>query len=319
MPTRNDSISALLPVKNGQEYLTFLLPSILSMLNQTDDLIVVNDGSTDSSRDLIEEFVRIDSRIKLINTDGVGLVSALNLGVDASEKSWIARFDVDDSYSKTRLDQQRKLAVGNVALIFSDYEFMGRNGKTLGRVYSAISPIATALSLITGQRTAHPVVLINRKLLLKCGGYDKSDFPVEDLALWLKISKFGGIVSVPSLLLYYRLSDNSISAKNRKIQNLKKAQIINDFDSWQTLHTKCLNDFKETISLYETFPHSSQRIFLHLRDLAISGKQTGTHVPFIKLLKILGVMNSVKVAMAGFKISVRAIYRRIYRFTLKFS
>lgn len=319
MSTPKDSISALLPVKNGQKYLKSLLPSILSMLNENDELIVVNDGSTDSSSDLVEEFAQTDSRIRLINTEGLGLVNALNLGVGASEKSWIARFDVDDKYSPTRLVEQRKLAFDDTALIFSDYEFVGKKGKTLGRVYSAIGPFPSALSLISSQRSAHPVALINRNLLQKCGGYDKSDFPVEDLALWLKISQFGKVVSVPYLLLHYQLSDNSISAKNRKIQNLKKAEIINNCDSWGMWLSKCLNDFKETVSLYQTFPHSSQRIFLHLRDLAHSKKLTKGRVPFIELLKILGVLNSVKVALAGFQISVLAIYRRIYRLTIKIS
>ena len=76
MPQLCHSISALLPVKNGEIYLPSLIPGILRMLNQYDDLIIVNDGSSDSSKDIIEEFSKYDSRIKLVNTSGIGLVNA---------------------------------------------------------------------------------------------------------------------------------------------------------------------------------------------------------------------------------------------------
>lgn len=318
MSDLSHSISALLPVRNGQEYLPSLIPRILGMLTKSEELIIVNDGSTDSSPAIIEEFAKIDSRIKLINTTGSGLVNALNLGIKASTNGWIARFDVDDTYSELRLDRQRELIDNNIALIFADYKFVSKKGRSLGHVYSAIYPLPSALALISSQRSAHPVVLINKQILMRCGGYVESDFPVEDLALWMRISTLGTIVSVPEALLCYQLSISSISANNRKIQKFKKAEVVRNFDLWGDWQSLCQDNFKETITLYQTSPNSIQRIFLHLRDLLIAQKLTGIQVPLIQLLREAGPLITIKLAFSGIQISAMAINRKIHRIIGKF-
>jgi glycosyltransferase involved in cell wall biosynthesis len=313
LPTSN-AISALLPVKNGQEYLTTLVPLILDMLNCDDELIVVNDGSSDASSEIIQKFATGDSRVQLINTSGCGLVGALNLGVQASKKQWIARFDVDDSYSNERIVNQRKFIAPEVVLIFSDYEFVSKTGNTLGRVYSAILPIPSALSLITSQRTAHPVALINKLALQKCGGYDAADFPVEDLALWLKMSYLGKIVSDSNVLLHYQLSSSSVSANNRNAQRIKRNQLISKSKSWGVWQTECLNDFLKTVAVYQTLPNAPQRIFLHLRDLVIAKKHTGIPVHLWRLLIDIGLVMTLKLLLAGVHLSFYTFCRKGYRF-----
>ena len=319
MSDLSHSISALLPVRNGQEYLPSLIPSILGMLTKSEELIIVNDGSTDSSPTIIEEFAKIDSRIKLISTTGLGLVNALNLGIKASTNGWIARFDVDDTYSQLRLDRQRELIDDDIALIFADYKFISNKGRSLGHVYSAIYPLPSALAIISGQRSAHPVVLINKQILIRCGGYVESDFPVEDLALWMRISTMGTIVSVPEVLLCYRLSINSISANNRKIQRLKKSELVKNFDLWGDWQRLCQDNFKETISLYQASPDSAKRILLHLRDLLIAQKLTGVPVPLIRLIRDAGLFVTIKMIFSGIQISAMAINRKIYRIIGKFA
>jgi glycosyltransferase involved in cell wall biosynthesis len=288
------------------------------MLNESDDLIIVNDGSIDSSREIIENFIKFDSRVKLINTPGLGLVKALNLGVESSENGWIARFDVDDNYPEFRLDLQRNLISEDIALIFADYEFVSEKGRPLGRVYSAVFPSQSALALVSGQRSAHPVALLNRQAIINCGGYDESKFPVEDLALWLKISNLGKIVSVPTVLLRYRLSVKSVSAQNRKIQNVNKSVLVKNFESWADLQLECQKNFKNTIALYETTSGSAQRIFLHMRDIFIVRKFTGIPVPIIWILRELGVLTTFKLAFVGVRVVTEAVTRRLYRFIGKY-
>lgn len=222
MALSNRAISALLPVKNGEIYLDVLLPNILSMLSPGDELVVINDGSSDQTKSIIEKFSASDLRVNLINTPGIGLVNALNLGVESAQHQWIARFDVDDQYPKDRLEEQRKLLSNEVSVIFSDYQFISKRGANLGAIYSAVFPLPTVLSLFSSQRTAHPSALINKELLIKCGGYLEQDYPAEDLALWLRLSEFGEIISVPKTLLLYRLSGASISGQSRQAQLRKK-------------------------------------------------------------------------------------------------
>ena len=124
MSAQGNRVSCLLPVKNGEDYLGLLIPAILAMLQRDDEVVIVDDGSTDESSRIIERHMREDKRIKVIQTEGIGLVSALNLGVSESINPWIARFDVDDVFDPSRLSIQRLLIADSIAVVFSDYSFI---------------------------------------------------------------------------------------------------------------------------------------------------------------------------------------------------
>lgn len=312
-----ESITALLPVKNGERYLRQLIPSIAKMLNDCDDLIIVNDGSLDNSVDIINEFISADSRINLLNTEGIGLVNALNLGVSLSNKTWIARFDVDDEYSENRLFEQRKLISESVAVIFSDYQIVTARKMKLGKIYSAVLPNASMLSLVSSQRTAHPVALIRRSYLIQSGGYQTQDFPAEDLALWLRMSHFGEVVSSPSFNLFYQLSKGSISAKNRELQRLRRTNILQDYKDWSVWRDRNVETFSEQIFTYKSLPFGYHRIFLHLRDFKVLQKTIGIKTPLTPLLRILGYKAILKILLPALTISMSTLRRRIYRITLK--
>ncbi len=314
MNPSSNCISAVLPIKNGQTYLKSLLPNILAMLSPNDELIVVNDGSTDQTKSITEDFCELDSRIKLINTHGVGLVCALNLGIESASYDWIARFDVDDDYTRNRLDEERSLLGDDVSVIFSDYQFISNTGMNLGSVYSAIFPLPTLLSLFSSQRTAHPSALINKKFLIQCGGYLQQDYPAEDLALWLRLSHYGKILSIPKTLLLYRLSGASISAQSRKTQLIKKEEIILDYEFWSLWQDKCIHLLDETILGYLSMPNTPERILLHLRDLRMVAGLTDIKVPYKQILAKIGLAMFFRMIYAMMKITYYTILRRAYRF-----
>jgi glycosyltransferase involved in cell wall biosynthesis len=312
-----ESITALLPVKNGERFLSRLIPSITKMLNDCDDLIIVDDGSTDNSVNIIDEFISSDSRIKLLSTEGIGLVNALNLGIEHSNRNWIARFDVDDEYSANRLFEQRKLMRESIAVIFSDYQIVTGNKISLGRIYSAVLPNASMLSLVSSQRTAHPVALIRRSYLIQSGSYQTEDFPAEDLALWFRLSLFGEVVSSSCLLLFYQLSKGSISAKNRELQSFRRIRILQDYQEWSRWRDRNVETFSEQISTYKSLPFGYHRIFLHLRDFKVLQKTIGIRTPLTPLLRILGYKTLFKMFLPALTISVSVLQRRIYRLTLR--
>lgn len=306
-------ISAILPVKNGEKYLQRLLPDVLDMLQEHDEVIIINDGSSDQSRQIIEKFSDLDARIHLLNTTGVGLVNALNLGISASINPWIARFDVDDLFPKDRLSEQRKLISNDVSVIFSDYRFVSQRGLPLGRVPSAVFPDAVRLSILSSQRTAHPVSLINRRLLLQAGGYRSLDYPAEDLALWLRLSSLGKVVSSPKILLSYRLTVGSVSMQNRKVQKDKTKEIISNFDLWKNWQEACITNFYNTVSLYASSSCASARIFLHIRDIQLAQPFTGISMRHREIYRTLGTFGYAKVFFAGIWLTSWAVIRRIYR------
>ena len=322
MSTRATSISCLLPVKNGEDYLGGLIPAILGMLEQGDEVVIVNDGSTDETSKIIESHMLKDKRIKLIETDGIGLVSALNLGISESNNPWIARFDVDDVFDPSRLSVQRLLISDSIAVVFSDYSITSQSGYHLGTIHSAISARATLLSLASAQRTPHPVALINRDLLLASGGYLHEDYPAEDLGLWFRLSGFGELVSSPHTLLRYRLNRNSVSGLNREKQLTKKDQLIHAWPYWNDVYNTCLSSFTETKALYLNSEGGFERILLHLRDLKIVSNSLSEPMRLSRLVKEIDFCTKVGLIRAGIKLafwgSVRKAYRlfqKKYRFT----
>jgi glycosyltransferase involved in cell wall biosynthesis len=313
MSTQGNSVSCLLPVKNGEDYLGVLIPSILAMLELEDEVIIVNDGSTDQTSRIIESYMINDKRIRLIQTEGIGLVSALNLGLSESVNPWIARFDVDDLYDPSRICNQRRLIADSIAIIFSDYSFMSHSGHYLGTVHSAVTAPATLLSLVSAQRTPHPVSLINREYLLAAGGYLLEEYPAEDLGLWLRISNFGELVSTPTILLKYRLSGKSVSKLNREKQLRKKDQLILNWSGWDEVYNNCLLVFSETTAFYLSLEGGYERILLHLRELRIVSNTLAKPVKISQLFKEFDFRIKIGLFSAGIKLIYWLSVRKIYR------
>ncbi len=318
MSTELPYISALLPSKNGERYLSRLIPRILLMLGENDELLVVNDGSTDNSSLILADLAKSDARLKIVTTVGVGLVTALNLGIAEAKNPWVARFDVDDEYPLNRINLQRKLIEDNIVAIFSDYSFTTSVGVSLGTLPSAITSNPTKLSLVSSQRTPHPVALLNRASVLSVGGYRVEDFPAEDLGLWFRLLERGRFLSVPKVLLSYRLSGSSISSSNRKEQFANKSKIIISFRSWDVLVQNCLEEFSSTISCYLRHQRSTARIILHLRDVAKAAKLSGIKFSMIQLLLTLPLLTLIKIPFVSIDILTKTMARRIYRLAKNF-
>ena len=265
-------ISAVLPIYNGDKYINFSLPTILSNLDVNDELIVVNNGSTDNTEQSLKKWARLDKRINLISLKEPGLVNALNLGLSESSNEWIARFDIDDIYPTNRISEQRRLISPDYVAIFTDYEFISSSNLPLGYVPSAILPAAVSLSLVTSQRTPHPSVLYSKSAVMNVGGYRNIDFPAEDLSLWLRLSKIGKLTSVPLNLLKYRISPGSITSRNQDAITSLTRKLMNtiglNLDDLSTV----VNNYKEFTQSYSVYPESNLRKLLLLRDLFYARK-----------------------------------------------
>lgn len=269
--TRNP-ISVLLPVKNGLIYLPKLRKYFASNLSSDDQLIIVNDGSTDGSAEYLKDWAGKNSNVSLINTKGEGLVRCLNLGIKESNHNWIARFDVDDSYTEHRLDYQSQVANGSTVAVFSDYTFVNTSNEYYGRIASPIYPIPTVISLANNLRTAHPSVLFSKEAVVEVGGYRETDYLGEDLSLWLRLSKIGELVSVPKNLLNYRLTSGSTTSQNRKKVITKKDEILRNFPLNSYYFSICLDSIDQIFDQYDQVDLGCARKILLLMDLLAASR-----------------------------------------------
>ena len=267
-------ISGVLPVHNGEKFIDKSIPLILSNLNFDDELVIINNGSTDCSYKKLEKWSNIDSRINLITTKTPGLVKALNLGIEESCNNWVARFDIDDNYEPDRLKHQRAALSGNIIAIFTDYDIFSASHNYLGTIPSALDANAVAVSLISSQRTAHPSVLFSKEAVINAGCYRDIDFPAEDLSLWLRMSRLGDLISIPKTLLHYRLSTGSItgSKKNEAKEITKK--LLNNIGINQEKALDLIENFESVIELYKKNNYARVRELLILKDLYYLSKNT---------------------------------------------
>lgn len=220
--TRNPSISVLMPVYNCEKYLR---ESIESILNQTYDdfeFIIVNDGSTDNSIEIIKAYH--DDRIVFINQQHKGLIYSLNHGLQKAKASYIARMDGDDIALPERLftqlsfmNKHHDIGVLGTGCLFIDQQgfLTGRKLDSSGDHFEILNNIIKACDRVS---IIHPTAMIRKEILLTVGGYNER-FPVcEDVDLWLRIANISKLHVIPDVLLLFRVHQNSVSITRRRVQ-----------------------------------------------------------------------------------------------------
>lgn len=305
----------LMPVKNGQKYLKQAIAGLEENCQPEDEILVIDDGSTDETGPLLKKWAMFNPQARVISSPKPGLVEALNFGIQESSKDWIARFDVDDRYDVNRILETKRHIRGDTVCIFSDYEFKTTNGRALGYMPSAVDDNKTYLSLVTSQRTAHPSVCFNKAAAVEVGGYRHKDFPAEDLSLWLRISKSGKIISIPRSFLKYTVSSSSVSGTLRYKSLEKKELLLSSFNFLPESIERGIAEIEESRIFYSNFTHSQERYLLHLRDLAlICDKMPNPDSKAIKLIKqkIFREFRNYAPALSLFsQMFLRKIYRKM--------
>jgi glycosyltransferase involved in cell wall biosynthesis len=259
-------VSAVLPIRNGQDWIPEALIEISNLLESQDELIIIDDHSTDSTWEILEAF-NCQPSLKKIKNPGVGLVSALNEGIRVAQHEWIARFDVDDKYRTSRLDRQLAAITPRTVAIFSDYRIVTAEGKDLGLIPSPIHPAATALSLVHSDRTAHPSVIFRRDSALSVGLYGQKDFPCEDLSLWLRLATIGDLVSIPSDELIYSLRKTSVSGSRYFEAKKRSTEILLASGQMSTFIARAIGEFDEILKSYKGVNLGVERSLVFIRDL----------------------------------------------------
>jgi glycosyltransferase involved in cell wall biosynthesis len=262
------SVTALLPVKNGMKYILTAKEQLSRTCRKFDEIIVIDDESTDGTLPELKRWELEDSRVRVISNSGQGLVSALNLGLQEASNNWVARFDVDDKYTQNRIDQQVAVVDSETIAIFSDYEICRPNGDSLGKIPSPVDSDAVKISLVNSRRTAHPSVLFSREAVLSVGGYRAEDFPAEDLSLWLRMSRVGKLVSVPQLLLKYQLGTSSVSGQHRSLIVKRTSELLQQIGVEDAAIKSGFQRVDEILDIYSELNLGKERQLLFLMELS---------------------------------------------------
>jgi len=205
-------ISVVMPVYNSETYLQESANSILNQTYTNFEFIVINDGSTDGSLDILTEYAEKDNRIAIINQQNSGLSNSLNRGIELSRSDLIARMDADDISNPTRLEEQFNFMNNNpeVAVAGTAFELFGENTKSKIVTMPATNKTIRK-NLPFRFCLCHPTVMFRRKTIVDAGGYQGTG-PCQDLELWLRLSRNKTLqfANLEKPLLKYRIHQDQI-------------------------------------------------------------------------------------------------------------
>ena len=195
-----------MPAYNAEKYLREAIDSILTQTFTDFEFIIINDGSTDATEQIIKSYS--DPRIVYLKNDmNSGICVTLNKGLDAAQGKYIARMDSDDISFPERLAVQVAFmdAHPEIAVCGSDVEIFGESVKPY--VFTQIyEPAQCRAGLIFNSCFAHPSVMMRAVVIKDNHLYYENDFKgLEDYKLWWEITKYGKPVNINRSLLRYRI------------------------------------------------------------------------------------------------------------------
>ena len=218
---KNDYISIITPSYNSAEYIEETIQSVLNQTYEKWELILVDDFSYDNTVSIIESFISLDSRIKLIkNTENKGAAFTRNTAILESKYSYLAFLDSDDIWVKEKLEKQFFFMKSNkIAFSFSGFDIIDKIGNFTGKSVDTSQKGALSYEdmLLKKATLGCSTVMLNRS---KFNGLMNipSIRTGQDYAFWLKLLKNtdekAHVISLP--LTKYRITPNSISRNKIK-------------------------------------------------------------------------------------------------------
>ncbi len=212
MQTNAPQITVLMPAYNAAAYIREAIDSVLQQTFTDFELLIVNDGSTDETVDIIRSYE--DNRIVLINQANGGVADALNTGLKHARAPYIARFDADDICYHKRLEIQYDFMLSNPEYIIlgSAADYMDMQG---GYVFN-YQPAGHSDDQIqqldyTVCPFIHSTVFYKKAVVVEAGGYNTHAYGFEDHFLWRQILKQGKVFNFSQSLITVRLNPSSVT------------------------------------------------------------------------------------------------------------
>jgi len=223
-------VSIIIPVYNREKYIGRAIESVLNQTFANFELICVDNGSTDRTKEIIRQYVKKDNRVRLIENYKNIIAYSFNLGIEAARGEYIAQLDSDDEYCPETLENMVKYLDSHpkCGLAISYYELMDKNGKTL-KEFGIVKHLEYDRNNILRVDGAGAVRVWRKKVVDEFGRFDVENFGryAEDYDLILKLSEKYEVGRVHKVLYRYRRhpgnTDNLLDAE-LKVRNKNLAR-----------------------------------------------------------------------------------------------
>ncbi|MDR0829446.1 MAG: glycosyltransferase [Prevotellaceae bacterium] len=298
-------VSVNMPVKNGVKYIKEAIQSVLNQTFNDFELIIVNDGSTDESAEIVRSFS--DSRIKILeNQTSKGIAFSRNLAIENSLGKYIAIFDCDDIMLPENLQKKVVFLEQNsdFAMVGSSIEKIDKNGDFIGKHIYKLPPNLLKTQLFFDNYFAQSAMLIRKDVLTKFY-YDKNFSQAEDYLLWSKISENHKVANLKELLIKYRIHNQSIS-------NIKQFQM-------EEFIKKVFEFQLSKLDIFPTEKELENHFILLKRNREIDIKNSELITELKNWTKLLKTQNNKLQIFDNkyFNKNLKRIWRKIYKANMK--
>lgn len=265
----NYSISVIVPVYNAGKFILEALQSIADQTYSDFEAIIIDDGSTDRSAEIIEAFCQNDKRFRLYRRSNEGVVAARNFGVSQARGNWIALCDADDFWAKNKLERQIAFIEANknrfsepLVCVGTPAYQINKKGKVVGKIHFDLQ---SEEEFIKRRKKYAPIFMLTSSVMFRKDIFDKvggfrSEYEVtQDIDLFTRMAVFGICLNTPEILTYYRMHGESASDKKFIRQKLNHLLISENakrranhepelnYDEFHNLLTKNPANFDQTV------------------------------------------------------------------------
>lgn len=226
------AISILLPTYNGAQTIARAIESVLAQSFLEWELLVLDDGSTDTTAKIVQEFAAADSRISYIqNENNLGIQKTLNKGLSLAQGEYIARIDDDDAWidpQKLQLQYAYVHEHPECGLVGTGVIVVDEKGWEISRHLPPATDQEIRKYMLFRNCFIHSSVLFQKNMVQAIGGYGESGDArhVEDYDLWLRIGTQGEMANIPIYGVRFLLSARNISSKHMHEQYKKNIALI---------------------------------------------------------------------------------------------
>lgn len=225
-------VSILVTVYNGETRLKAALDSLLNQSYPYTEIIVVDDGSTDNSPEILEGFAKHDERIKAFRPGRLGRAKALNYGLMHCHGEYIAINDADDFSLPHRIQKQVQFLEENEEYVLVGskmYIHNSKNGEKIKHYSDHARPVEDAgirKTFLKGQPIQHSSVMMKTEIAKKIGGYNENIKFLLDRDIFIRLSQLGKLHNLDEALISVGRSDqqyfrNTFTGRERILQDFK--------------------------------------------------------------------------------------------------
>ena len=213
-------VSIVIPVYNGERYVRFAIDSALAQTYKNLEIIVVNDGSTDKTDEIVKSY---GNKIRYIKKENGGVSSALNLAIRKMKGDYFSWLSHDDTYEPNKIEEEidyliKNNLIGKKVIVFSDYYLINTKGKIIANCRKDHDEIVNKPEFILMKGHVNGLsLLIPKSAFDEYGEFDTKLICVQDYVKWYEMSKTYRFVHIPKCLVSTRFHPKQVTNTNPKV------------------------------------------------------------------------------------------------------